>query len=50
MTAETAARIYGVALDEGVANDEASAKARERILEERRSRSRKGEGSWAWHD
>lgn len=48
VTVETASRIYGVELDDGEADVAATEARREAITAERRSRSRKGEGSWAW--
>lgn len=50
VTAETAGRIYGVVLDNGQVDLAATEKTRAGLLEERRRRARKGEGSWAWHD
>lgn len=49
VTEETAAKVYGVVLVDGAADADATAAARESILEERRTRARAGEGSWSWH-
>lgn len=49
VTEETAARIYGVAMRAGVVDEQKTAITRERILQERRARSRVGKGAWAWH-
>jgi N-methylhydantoinase B len=49
VTVDTAARIYGVVLDGADVDEGRTAEARRRILDERRSRSRAGEGGWAWH-
>lgn len=50
VTANTAERIYGVVVGgDGSADEGATTRRREEIRDGRRARSRKGEGSWAWH-
>lgn len=50
VTTGTAAKIYGVVIGSGGDADPAATEARrEEIRNERRARSRQGEGSWAWH-
>jgi N-methylhydantoinase B len=49
VTVATAARIYGVVLDGADVDAARTEETRKRILDERRSRSRAGEGDWAWH-
>lgn len=48
--ADTASRVYGVVIDGDPVDEEATARRRQEIIEERRSESRLGEGTWAWHN